>query len=121
MGNEKKQILKALGSKEVELGKCPYCNSGNYERQGEDWEGDYVKSECYCVDCEKVFTEYFSLDEVLFYDDEDDDSIYYNNSLSYEEKKIINELVKKEVGKGKYKEENLKRIINIMEGRLNKE
>jgi len=84
----KKRILKALGDKEVELGKCPYCLSENYSREGIELVEDNVRADCFCGDCEKDFTEWFGLDELRF-KNEDSENVCFVNYLYNDEKEII--------------------------------
>lgn len=105
----------------IELSKCPYCQGDNYERNTDDYQEDYVIMACYCNECEKSFTEYFSLDEVKFDDpNNEEDDVFYTNNLSEQDKKTvikaINLLIAKENDVNDYS-----RIINVMNGGCNKE
>ena len=83
----KKEVLKALGSKEVELGRCPYCLSENYSRDGLELVEDNVRTYCSCENCEKEFIEWFGLDEI--YSKLQDEEFSYTTTLNRDEKEII--------------------------------
>jgi len=47
--------------KNDETGKCPFCDSIDYERQIQSFDGDAIVMECECHKCNKDFTELFLL------------------------------------------------------------
>ena len=44
-----------------EIGKCPFCDSDNYNRSMRDMSDDFVFFNCICGDCKKEFEETFCL------------------------------------------------------------
>lgn len=104
--------------KEIELGKCPFCNSINYNRYDTNLEEDFFTAKCECNDCNKEFKEYFGIDEVTF--DWYGESITLNNAFIKDERetliKALNLLVEKEGDVKDYI-----RIFNILNGGLNEE
>ena len=75
----------------IKFGLCPHCHSENYNsyesERVNDYEIPYLVYDCYCNDCKKTFTEYFSLDEVKF--DDEETEVYATNTLSKGEKDIL--------------------------------
>ena len=44
-----------------EIGKCPFCDSDNYNRNMRDISDDFVFFDCICDDCKNEFKESFCL------------------------------------------------------------
>lgn len=102
--------------KKIELGKCPYCNAGDYSRADQDWFDDTCKCTCICHNCGESFVEYFQLDEVKF--EKDGEEFIYNNSLNGEHKKILREAlsVYSDYIENFGKEGDFKEIYTILNG-----
>ena len=92
-----------MNNKIIKLSECPYCQGEDYESSYSEMVADYkipyVVFDCRCNECYKMFTEYFSLDEVKFDTDDEEDN-YVTSTISEEEKgvliKALNLLVEKE-------------------------
>lgn len=106
----------------IQLGKCPYCKGEDYESSYSEMVADYdipyVVFDCNCNKCDKIFTEYFSLDEVKFDSDNDDEeNIYATSTLGKEEKetltKALNLLVETEEDQKDYSQ-----IFDKLKGEL---
>ena len=106
---------------ELKLGFCPFCGTDNYERNSTKLEENFFTAKCYCLDCDKEFTEYFGLDEVKF--TEDGETQWYNNTLEQEEKDMLREWTEERMDFGVSFSElrKLERIKKVMEGGLNKD
>ena len=54
--------------KQDEIGKCPFCNSGEYNRSLAKILDDFVYFRSKCSKCKKEFTETFELTTQRWYD-----------------------------------------------------
>jgi len=80
----------------IKFGVCPYCNSSGYNREVSEYVGDYdipyLVVDCWCDNCDKKWSEYYSQDEVKISEGEDGE-FYLTNTISEDEKKTLLEAI----------------------------
>ena len=47
-----------------EYGHCPYCKSSNIEGAQYDYNGNQIYQDIYCLTCNKVWTDIYTLTDV---------------------------------------------------------
>jgi len=50
-----------IKTRQIRVGKCPFCDTDQYERQDLNPDGDMIFIKCECLKCKKNFSEKFSL------------------------------------------------------------